>query len=57
MTCDIPNVFIKADMPKCKVGEDHVIMKISEDMLAQLDPDLYGPYVVHKEGRKVIYEL
>jgi hypothetical protein len=58
MTCDIPNAFIQTDMPKPKPGEDRVVMKITGvlvDMLVQLDPDLYGPFVVFEKGRKVLY--
>jgi hypothetical protein len=60
MTCDIPNAFIQVDMPNPKPGEDRIIMKITGvlvDMLVQLDPELYGPYVVYEKGRKVLYVL
>jgi hypothetical protein len=58
MVCDIPNAFIQVDMPKPKPGEDRIIMKITGvlvDMLVQLDPKLYGPFVVYEKGRKVLY--
>ena len=58
MTCDIPNAFVQTVMPEKKAGEERVIMKITGvlvDMLVQLDPELYGPYVVYENGRKVLY--
>ena len=58
MTVNIPNAFIQTDMPKPKEGEERVIMKITGvlvDMLVQLKPELYGPYVVYEDGRKVLY--
>ena len=59
MMCDIPNAFIQAEMPEVKPGEDRVIMKITGvlvDMLVQLDPKLYGPFVVYENGRTVIWQ-
>jgi hypothetical protein len=58
MTCDIPNAFIQAIMPIVKNGDKRVMMKITGvlvDMLAGLNPELYGPYVVYEKNRKVIY--
>jgi hypothetical protein len=49
MTCDIPNAFFQASMPEIKTGEERV-MKITGvlvDMLVELNPELYGPYVVY----------
>jgi hypothetical protein len=49
MTCDIPNAFIQALMPEVKDGDERVMMKISGVlvyMLVELNPELYGPYVV-----------
>ena len=60
MTCDVPNAFIQAHMPAVKEGEDRVMMKITGvlvDMLVEIDPRLYGPYVVFENGRKVLYVL
>jgi hypothetical protein len=45
-------------MPEPEKGEDRVIMKITGvlvDMLVQLDPETYGPFVVLEKGRKVLY--
>ena len=58
MTADVPNAFIQTHMPPPEEGEDRVIMKITGvlvDMLVQLSPDTYGPYVVYEKGRKVLY--
>ncbi len=58
MTCDIPNAFIQALMPKVKTGEERVMMKITGvlvNMLVKLNPMLYGPYVVYERTRKVLY--
>jgi hypothetical protein len=60
MTCDIPNALIQALMPKVKDGDERVMMKITGvlvDMLVELNPELYGPYVVYKRNRrnKVLY--
>jgi hypothetical protein len=60
MMCDIPNAFIQALMPKVKDGDARGMMKITGvlvDMLAELNPALYGPYVVYERNRrnKVLY--
>ena len=58
MTADVPNAFIQTVMPKPKDGEARVMMKITGvlvDMLVQLDPALYGLYVVFEDNRKVLY--
>ena len=59
MTADIPNAFIQSDIDEHnkKPGE-RIIMKITGvlvDILVQLDPDLYGPYVTYENGVKVLY--
>jgi hypothetical protein len=44
-----------ADMPE---GKERVIMKITGvlvDMLVQIAPETYGPYVVFENGKKVLY--
>jgi hypothetical protein len=46
MTADVPNAFIQTDMPE---GKERVIMKITGvlvDMLVQMAPETYGPYVL-----------
>jgi hypothetical protein len=60
MTCNIPDAFIQALMPKVKDGDEWVMMKITGvlvDMLVKLSPELYGPYVVYERNRqnKVLY--
>ena len=58
MTADVPNAFIQAPMPEVKPNEDRVMMKITGvlvDMLVQLCPEVYGPYVVFENGRKLLY--
>ena len=57
MTVDIPNAFIQMHMP-CEAGDERVIMKITGvlvNMLVQMNLELYGPYVVYKNGWKVLY--
>jgi hypothetical protein len=58
MTCDIPNAFIQALLPKKDPGEDRVVMKITGvlvDMLVNINPKLYGPAVVLENRKKVLY--
>ena len=60
MTCNILNAFIQALMPEVKDGDERVMMKITGvlvDMLVELNPELYGPYVVYERNRrnKVLY--
>jgi nitrogen fixation protein len=58
MTCNIPNAFIQAYLPKKEPGEDRVVMKITGvlvNMLVDINPELYGSAVVLENGKKVIY--
>jgi hypothetical protein len=58
MTCDIPNAFIQALLPKKDPGEDRVVMKVTgvlDDMLAYISPELYGPAVVLENRKRVLY--
>jgi hypothetical protein len=58
MTCDIPNAFIQALLPKKDLGEDRVVMKITGvhvNMLVDINPELYGPAVVLENRKKVLY--
>jgi hypothetical protein len=60
MTCNIPNAFIQALMPEVKDRDERVMMKITGvlvDMLVELNPELYGPYVVYEKNgqNKVLY--
>jgi hypothetical protein len=45
-------------MPEVKDGDDKVMMKITGvlvDMLVELNPELYGPYLVYEKNRKVLH--
>jgi hypothetical protein len=58
MTCNIPNAFIQAYLPKKEPGEDRVMMKITgvlASMLVDIDPELYGPAIVLKNCNKVLH--
>jgi hypothetical protein len=58
MTADIPNAFIQASIPALKPGEDRVVMKLTGlllDLLVEQAPQLYGPYVVMENGKRVLY--
>ena len=47
MTADVPNAYIEAPMPEVK--------PVLVDMLVELSPDVYGPYVVFQNGPRVLY--
>jgi hypothetical protein len=54
MSADI----IQANMPETKNGEERVIMKVTGmlvDLLVEIDPARYGPYVVYEKGVKTLY--
>ena len=58
MCTDNPNAFIQAEMPDRSDGKEQVTMKITGvlvDMLIQLSPKIYGPYIVFEKQRKVVY--
>jgi hypothetical protein len=58
MTCDIPNAFIQIELPNIKDGDKRVIMKITGvlvDLLVDISPEVYGPYVVTDKHRRVLY--
>jgi hypothetical protein len=58
ITCDIPNTFIQAFLPKKEPGEDRVVMKITGvlvNMLVNISPELYGPVIVLENRKKVLY--
>ena len=55
MTCNIPNAFIQAHMPRTNAGDERVIMKVTGmlvDLLVQLSPNTYGSHVVFENGKK-----
>ena len=52
MCTDILNAFIQAEMPDISDDEKWVTMKITGvlvDMLVQLSPEIYGPYIVFEK--------
>ena len=58
MTADVPNAFIQTKMPEMKKGDERVIMKITGvlvDLMVELAPDIYRPYVVTEGGKRVLY--
>ena len=58
MTADVPNAFLQGHLPKPEEGGERVFMKITGvlvDMLVQLDPETYAPFVVYENGIKVLY--
>ena len=58
MTADVPNAFIQTQMPEPKEGEERIFMKITGvlvDLLVQMSPKVYGPFVVFENGKKVLY--
>jgi Reverse transcriptase (RNA-dependent DNA polymerase) len=58
MSGDVPNAFIQTKMPPTVDGEARVMLKIKGvlvNMLVQLAPEIYGPYVVYENGGKVLY--
>jgi hypothetical protein len=55
---DVPNAFIQTEMPMSKPGNPRVTLKIKGvlvDILVQMAPEVYGPFVVYELGRKVLY--
>ena len=52
MCMDIPNTFIQAELLDISDSKERVTMKITGvlvDMLVQLSPEIYGPYVVFEK--------
>jgi hypothetical protein len=57
MTAGVPNAFIQTKMPEMKKGDERVIMKITGvlvDLMVELAPDIYRPYVVTEGGKRVL---
>ena len=55
MMADVPNAFIQTWMCAKEEGEEYMIMKISGvlvNLLVELAPKVYGPYVVYEKGQK-----
>jgi hypothetical protein len=58
MSADIPNAFVQAIMPKMADGEERFIMKITGvlgELLFEIDPAKYGPFVVSEKGANILY--
>jgi hypothetical protein len=58
MTCDIPNAFLQAYLPKKEPGKDRVVMKITGvlvGMLVDINPELYSPAIALENRKKVLY--
>ena len=56
MSADVPNAFIQTEIPEDR--HEKITMKINGvlvDMIVQLNPALYGPFVVYEKGKKVLY--
>jgi len=57
MTADIPNAFIQASLENLKDGDEKVVMKVTGmlvDLLVKVAPNVYSPFIVFKNGRKVL---
>ena len=55
MSADVPNAFIQTDMPD---DSNKVVMKITGvlvHLMVEMAPEVYGPYVVYENGKKVLY--
>ena len=55
MTADIPNAFVQMDVD---LNGDKIIMKIRgvlADILCEMNPEIYTPYIVFERGKKVLY--
>jgi hypothetical protein len=58
MMDDVPNAFIQTKMPEQEKGADRILMKITGvlvDLLVKIAPEVYGPFVVMENGKKVLY--
>jgi hypothetical protein len=58
MSCDIPNAFIQTKLAELEPGEARVVMKITGvlvDLLVNISPEVYGPYVMMDKHRRVLY--
>ena len=58
MTAVVPNAFILTKMPELEKGADRILMKITGvlvDLLVKIAPEVYGPFVVMENGKKVLY--
>ncbi len=58
MTADVPNAFIQAQMPNLDDANERVYMKITGvlvDLIIEMAPEVYKPFVTFEGTKKVIY--
>ena len=58
MSADVPNAFIQAHMPDINDADKQVFMKITGvlvDLMVEMAPEVYKPYVTIENNKKVIY--
>jgi len=58
MSADIPNAYLQAELPPTLEGNDRVIIKLQGmlvDLLEEMYPDYYTPFVVMEKGVKTLY--
>jgi hypothetical protein len=58
MTADVPNAFIQAQMPNLDDANERVFMKITGvlvDLLVEMAPEVYKPFVTFEGNKKVVY--
>ena len=56
-TVDIPNAFIQTEIPQ-EEGKGRIVLKIRGqlvDILEQIDPGTYKPFVQYENGAKILY--
>ena len=58
LIADIPNAFIQAEVPGADKPGERIIMKITGilvELLCKYAPEVYAPFVVIENGKRVIY--
>ena len=58
MSAELPNQSIQTKVPDSEDDKERVIRKITEvlmDLLIKMAPEVYVPYVVFENGRKLLY--
>jgi Reverse transcriptase (RNA-dependent DNA polymerase) len=58
LTADIPNAFIQTAIPQDMNDNEKIIMKITGklvELLVELDPKTYQPFVTEENGKRVLY--
>ena len=57
-TCDIPNAFIQTEQTEYDKDGQRYIMKIRgklAELLVEMEPEVYGPFLIQESGGKVLY--